>query len=410
MKNELFVVGAGPGAPDCLTAEAYAIIDGADCVVAAPRNLNLARGRGRLLPLKDFSETFEKIEEELKKGSVAVLVSGDPCMYSLLPLLKKKFGGTQLKVIPGISSLQSLCCEAGVSWEDALILSGHGRQVSESQLLTAADRNGKIIFFCGADKSPAWVCQTLAAGGHGELEVVVGERLSYRDQRISCGSPSLLARRAFDPLSVVLIRNSKPWTPSFNRLRDEDFIRSQIPMTKSEVRSLILDRLELTPDAVFWDIGAGTGSISISAALMCPAGEVHAIESDPCAVELEKQNKEKFHCFNMKIYQGRCPAVMEYLPRPTHIFIGGSGGALKEILESAVSYGKGIRVVVSAVSLQTMSVAADMLRGPGFTSLDVTQLAVNKSKIAGNSKIMVAQNPITVFSAWTTGEERENTR
>lgn len=405
MKNDLYIVGIGPGSADQLTAKAAAVIRTADCIVAAPRNANLADGHANVIILKDFAETFEKMEQEMKKGSVAVLVSGDPGMYSLLPLIKKKFTAARLKVVSGVGALQSLCCEIGESWDDAVILSGHGRPLSEAKLLSAADRNGKTIFFCGGEKSARWVCKTLSAGGLNELSVTVGERLSYPDQRISGGSPSSLARRSFDSLSIVLIRNYEPWRPPFNRLKDEDFIRGDVPMTKSEVRSVILDKLELTEESLLWDIGAGTGSVAVSAALLCGEGEVHAIECAPEAVELEKENKRKFHCHNLKIHQGRCPAAMKSLPRPTHVFVGGSGGELREILRRVSSYGRRVRVVVSAVSLQTICAAAEELESAAFSSLEVTQLAISKSKAVGNSKIMASQNPITIFSAWTNEKE-----
>lgn len=408
MKNELYVVGIGPGAASQLTAEASAVIAAADCIVAAPRHSSLAAGHANLLTLRDFAETFEKMEAELEKGSVAVLVSGDPGMYSLLPLIRKKFTSAKLKVIPGIGALQSLCAETGESWNDAVILSGHGRRLSEARLLVVADRNNKTILFCGGDKTPGWACKTLAENGVGgaEVEVIVGERLSYPDQRISRGKAALLARRSFDPLSLVMILNSEPWQPPFNnRPRDEDFIRSGVPMTKSDVRSAILDRLELTPTAIFWDIGAGTGSIAVSVALLCPEGEVYAVDSNPQAIGLEKENRKKYHCFNMKIHQGRCPEALTALPRPTHVFVGGSGGELREILRVVASLGGGIRVVVSAVSLQSICAAAEVLERANFSSPEVTHLAVSKSKAAGNCTIMASQNPVTIFSAWTNNTE-----
>lgn len=407
MKNELHVVGVGPGSPELLTAEASAIIKNADCIVAAPRNAALAAGHDNVLLLGSFAETFERMNVELKKGSVAVLVSGDPGIYSLLPLIKKRFRAASLKVIPGIGSLQYLCCWESEGWEGAAILSGHGHPLSPARLLITADRNEKTIIFCGGDKSPKWVCETLQDNDMENLEVVVGERLSYPDQRVSRGTPGQLAGMDFDPLSVVLMRNCSPWTPPPGRLKDEAFIRSGVPMTKSEARSVILDKLDLTNGAVIWDIGAGTGSISVSAALMCPDGEVYAVDSDPLAVALAMENRKKFHCFNMKIQQGRCTEVINRLPRPTHIFIGGSGGELRDILAYAVSLGGGIRVVVSAVSLRTLGEAAHVMEGEGFSQFEAVQLAVSRSKVLGSSRIMAAQNPVTLCSASTRLREDE---
>lgn len=409
MKNELYVVGVGPGSPGLLTAEAAKIIKEADCVAAAPRNAVLAAGHGNILPLGDFAVAFEKMRLELEKGSVAVLVSGDPGMYSLLPLIKKKFPDARLRVVPGISAMQYLCCEAGESHERAAVLSGHGRPVSEACLLAAADRNEKTIFFCGGDKSPQWVCETLAENDMEHIEVTVGERLSYPGQRVSCGTPRQLSGLGFDPLSVVLIRNSAPWTPPPGRPRDEDFIRSGVPMTKSEVRSVILDKLELTPGAVLWDIGAGTGSVSVSSALMCPDCEIYAVDGDARAVALAEENRRKFHCFNMRVIHGRGTDVIGQLPAPTHIFIGGSDGELRELLARAAGFGSGVRVVVSAVSLRTLGEACKAMEGEDFSRFEAVQLAVSRSKALGNSRIMAAQNPVTICSAWTRHREDEVT-
>lgn len=404
MRNELYVVGVGPGSQELLTAEAAKIIKEADCVAAAPRNAALAEGHCNILPLGDFAAAFERIRLELEKGSVAVLVSGDPGMYSLLPLIKKKLPAARLRVISGISAMQYLCCEAGESHERAAVLSGHGRPVSAACLLTAADRNEKTIFFCDSGKSPRWVCETLAKNEKnetGNIEVTVGERLSYPDQRVSVGTPGRLSGRDFDPLSVVLIRNSAPWTPPLGRLGDDDFIRSDVPMTKSEVRSAILDKLELTRGAVLWDIGAGTGSVSVSAALMCPECEIYAVDSDSRAAALAEENRKKFHCFNMRVLHGSGLDVINGLPAPTHVFIGGSGGELRAILARVAGIGSGVRVVVSAVSLRTLGEACAAMEGEGFSGFEAVQLAVSRSKALGDSRIMAAQNPVTVCSAWT---------
>ena len=405
-EHELWVIGAGPGAADHLTPAAAAALARADCVVAAPRHAGLAGAHPNLVPMRNIPETLERMERELERGNVAVLVSGDPGIYSLLPALKRRWPDRALYVVPGIGSLQSLCAAAGETWEDAAILSGHGRPLSAARFLNAVERRRLTLLFCGGDRSPRWACEALAGavGGLGSrVEVVVGERLSYPDERVTRGSPGDFAGREFDPLSLMLVRNAEPWTPPFGRPRDADFERGEAPMTREEVRSVILDRLELRPDSVFWDIGAGTGSVAAAAALAFPDAEVHAVECEAAALALLERNRERFRLHNMTVCPGRALSVMDGLPEPTHVFVGGSGGELSEFLARLARLPRppgGMRVLVSAVTLQTLSEAVSVLSGPGYRDLDAVQIAVSASRPLGRSLLMAARNPVTLLCAW----------
>ena len=405
-ERELWVVGVGPGAADQLTPAASAVLARAGCVVAAPRHAGLVGAHPNIVLLKGIPETLDRVERELERGSVAVLVSGDPGIYSLLPVLKRRWPGRNVRVVPGIGALQSLCAAAGEVWDDAAVLSGHGRPLTAARFLTAVERRRLTVLFCGGDRTPRWACEALAGavGGLGSrVEVVVGERLSYPDERVTRGTPSDLAGRDFDPLSLMLVRNAALWTPPFGRPRDADFERGGVPMTGEEVRSVILDRLELRPGAVFWDIGAGTGSVSAAVALACPEAEVHAVECEPEALALLARNRERFRLHNMAIHPGRALSVLDALPNPTHVFVGGSGGELSELLSrlTRIPVRSGLlRVVVSAVTLQTLSEAVTALSGPGYRDLEAVQLAVSVSRPLGRSLLMAARNPVTLLCAW----------
>ncbi|MBP5212009.1 MAG: precorrin-6y C5,15-methyltransferase (decarboxylating) subunit CbiE, partial [Pyramidobacter sp.] len=189
MRHKLYVVGVGPGAPDQLTAAAQDIIARAGLVVAAPRHRALADSHPRVIELGRFEDAFMEIDQTLDSSSAAVLVSGDTGVFSLLPLVRKRFPHEEIEVIPGISSLQTLCARLGQTWIDAAIVSGHGRALSESGLLDAADQNAKVIFFCGPEWKPERVCSVLTDDGMNDLHVTIGERLSYENERISTGSP-----------------------------------------------------------------------------------------------------------------------------------------------------------------------------------------------------------------------------
>lgn len=406
MRHKLYVIGVGPGAPDQLTAAAKDAIARAGLVVAAPRHRALADGHPNVMTLGRFDETFAELDRALDEKTAAVLVSGDTGVFSLLPLIKKRFPSDAIEVVPGISSLQTLCARLGTTWIDAKIVSGHGRAFSPAQMLDAADQNARVIFFCGPEWKPQRVCAALAEAGMNDLRVTVGERLSYESERISSGTPDELSAGDYDDLALVLIENPHPWTPPCARLRDEDFIRSGVPMTREVVRSAVLDVLALERDSVLWDLGAGTGSITVAAALECTDGAVCAVEKDPEAVSLIRANCQKFHRHNVTVTEGDNLEILPGLPQPTHVFVGGSGPELPELLARIAALGEGIRVVVSAVALKTSTEAARIMSGGKFRDFDAVQVAVTRLKTVGGTAIMAAQNPVTIFSA-VTGTQKE---
>lgn len=402
MKNKLYVLSAGPGGAAELTPAVREAIAASRAVAVAPRHRHLAAGHPNVIEMSDFKETFERLREELKAGDVSLLVSGDAGIFSLLPLIKKNFPDEDIVVLPGVSSLQSLCAKAGETWQDAVILSGHGRNIPDEKILDAAEHNRSVIFFCDAKKNPAWLCALLDSAGLGGVNTVVGERLGSEEERVRRGAARELARESFDSLAIVLLINDgfsgrAPLLPE-----DSDFIRTEgIPMTHEEVRAVIIAKLRLTPETVLWDVGAGTGSVSIAAAQLCR--RVHAVEVNAEAAELVRENAKKFRLHNVKVYESSALTKLAELPKPDAVFIGGGGPELPAILDCVSERGSGIRVVVSAVSLKTSALCTMKLSGDGFTAFDAAQIAVSRIKRVGNAQIWQARNPVTIFSALTRG-------
>ena len=168
-------------------------------------------------------------------------------------------------------------------------------------------------------------------------------------------------------------------------------------MTKSEVRAISMAKLALHDDSVVWDIGAGTGSVSVECALAAYKGKVYAVEKEPDAVELIKRNKLKFKTDNLCIVSGSAPDVLAELPVPTHVFIGGTGGNLRTILNVLLEKNPSVRIVMNTVTLESQSEAFACAREYEFADFDAVSVNISRTKKAGSYNLMAAQNPVTVF-------------
>ena len=391
---ELTIAGAGTGSFSHLTHEVRDAIAQADVICASRRFSHMIPEGKKFIELKSFAETFDTIERE--SGQVLILVSGDPGIYSLLPVVKKRFPETNITVLPGISSLQVLCARAGESWNDSVILSGHGRKLNAGRLLNLVERNRLVVLFCDKINSPSLVCEKLSALSG--VNVVIGENLGSDSERVLTGEPEDFAAQTFSELSLMLIRNSKTYERDNIFPRDREFARAEgVVMTNESVRSVILGRLGLRKDSVFWDIGAGTGSISVSAGLIFPECEIHAVECKLDAVNIIAENAKRFHLHNIEIHAGRALDVIGNLPEPDCVFIGGSGGELSEILEHIRGLDVPVRVVAACVTLETLSAAYSILRE--WKAFEAVQTAVSESKpLADAVTLMRAHSPVIILS------------
>ena len=388
--REIVIAGAGTGS---LTQEVRDAISRAECVCASQRFITLIPPGKRFIPLTNFAEAFAKIERE--PGQVIILVSGDPGLYSLLPLVKKHFPRESITVLPGVSSLQVLCARVRESWSDAVIISAHGRTLNFGRFLNTVERNRLVALFCDGVNSPRCVCEKLA-GLHG-VDVVIGENLGSESESVLTGRPMDFVKHDSPALSLMLVRNDSPFVPVNVHLRDSEFLRAEgVVMTHEAVRSVILGRMNLRKDSVLWDIGAGTGSISVAAGLQFPECEIHAVERKSEAVRVIARNAELFRLHNIYIHEGRALDVMESLPEPSHVFIGGSDGELAGILSRLK--GKSARVVTACVTLDTLAAAYTILKD--WHNFEALQVSITTSKLLTNESILMTPKcPVTILSA-----------
>ena len=394
------IVGIGPGSRDAMTQEVRRAIEEADCLIGARRMLDAARGGQKTFAAIAPQEIADFLRAHREYRRCAVVMSGDTGFFSgtkkLLPLLS----GCEVRVLPGLSSLSYLCAKLQTSYEDVHVVSLHGR----AHDITADVRaNARVFALVGGEHGVNDLCRTLAENGLGAVTVSVGERLSYEDETITTGTAEELKDKTFAPLSAVLIENEHPDAVVTHGLPDEAFLRGAgeggvVPMTKSEVRAIALSKLRLTERAVCYDIGAGTGSVAIEMALQVKCGHVYAVERRADAVELLKKNQAAFHVENLTVVSGTAPEACRDLPAPTHAFIGGSAGNLRDILSMLLAKNPHVRIVATAISLESVAELTACMKDFAFTETEVVSVQIARGKKAGPYHLMTGQNPVYVFT------------
>ena len=242
------------------------------------------------------------------------------------------------------------------------------------------------------------LCRKLIDYGMEDTKISVGEALSYPQERIVMGSALQLQNMEFDPLTVVLMEREKKEFVVTHGISDDDFLRDRVPMTKEEIRSISLSKLRLQKDSVIYDIGAGTGSVAVEMALQACDGMVYAIEKKKEAVNLILENKRKFAADNLEVIEGLAPEALESLPAPTHAFIGGSSGNMKEILKALLEKNSKIRIVVNAIAVETVAETMQCLKELPFCEEEIVQVSVGRSKKIASYHMMMGLNPVFVFS------------
>ena len=409
-KKKFTLLGIGPGSAGGLTIEGRQALEEADVVFGATRMLEILDKVGLKKPtFKSWKpdEMKQFADENPQYQNVVVALSGDTGFYSGAAKLLEVWKDEDVVVLPGLSTLQVLCAKAKTDWQHVYCISRHGRAGN----LLSALRTQEALFLLPGETLPE-LCEKLIDGGYARVILAVGSKLSYEDEKVLVGTPDELKGETCDAPYAVLIRNPvgqnavvTPGIPDADFLRvmgGEDKPKRTVPMTKEEIRTVSLAKLRLSKNAVVYDIGAGTGSVSVEAARMAYAGTVYAIEQNPTAVALLHENKKKFALDNMEIIEGLAPEAMMDLPVPTHAFIGGSKGNLKAIVEMLLEKNPNVRIVINTVTVETEMEARELLEAleektAGFQS-EVIRLSVTREERVGRYHMQRAENPIVIVS------------
>ncbi len=404
MNKTVYLIGAGMGHPDTLTLEAHRAITSSQLLLGAERLLQPFRSLN--IPQKPLVLTRDIVEEihTTTAEVIAVLLSGDPGFYSGAKNLYPALSDCRVITLPGISSVNYFCAKLGIPWQDVCLLSVHGR---ECPVVAQVQRNRRCLFLTGGKTKVQAVCHMLSQAGFGSLPAHVGECLSYPEERILSATVAELAEQSFPDLAVLLVENpapiSQPAPLAF--LRDEDFLRHKVPMTKEEIRLSVLAELALSVDSTVWDVGAGTGSVSIACACTAWQGQVYAVEQKAEAVALMEQNRTRFAADNLHILHGTAPEVLEQLPTPDAVFIGGSSSRMQGIFAHILQRNPTARIVLTCISLESFMDALQCMKDFALPGLRVKQLTVANARTLGSYHMMTGQNPVWVLSAGGRGNE-----
>lgn len=413
--RKVTIIGAGPGNPDLLSRAALDAIDIADVVIGAHRALvgidvppDVVR-----CELVKTADIVAALTDAASWQRAVVVMTGDVGLFSGARRLVEALSGdarVDVRIIPGISSASYLAARLARPWQDWRFASAHG---VACDIVAEAERAGELFLVTSGGEDPSRLSGELVQAGFGDARVTVAERLSYPDERITCATASEIAGQTFDDLNVMLIEfaggagspaNSR-WPYASSGIPDELFIRGDVPMTKQEVRAVALAKLRLTATDTVWDVGAGTGSVSIEAALVARAGSVWAVERNATGVRLIRENADAFGCGNVHAVPGVAPEALAKLPVPDAVFVGGSAGELPSIVEAALEKNSQVRLCVPCVTVETLTEACALLSGSRFKGFEACQVSAARAEAVGSHHLMKAQNPVFLVSARGAGGE-----
>lgn len=396
-RPQVTVAGIGPGSRSAMTGEVHAVLSKADCIIGAKRMVDAVALQGQTVHHAIAPEAitaFILAHPEYRR--VAVVMSGDVGFFSGTKKLLPKLKNCDVKVLPGISSMVYLCAKLGTSYEDVIPVSVHGR---DHDPVPDVQRNERVFALVGGENRMGSLCHKLTEAGLGKVRVSVGERLSYPDEKITVGTAESLQNQEFQTLSVALIENDAADMATVCGLPDAAFLRAEsVPMTKSEVRAVCLSKLALTEKAIVWDVGAGTGSVSIEMALQARKGQIYAIEHKDAALEILQENVRKFRTSNLTAVPGTAPAACTDLPAPTHAFIGGSSGNMREIITLLLQKNPKVRMVATAIALESIAELTSCMKHFAFEETEVVSMVIARNRKAGSYNLMTGQNPIFIFT------------
>ncbi len=387
--KQVYIIGIGMGNPRNMTIEAAETIEKCEVIIGAKRMTDAADTKGKAVFNEYRAEEIKKYIDSHFYRKIAVLFSGDVCIYSGAQELTELLTDCHVNVIQGISSAAYLACKIGIDHSECKVISLHGR---ECDIVNTVRENKGVFVLTGGNT--AQICRHLTDNGLGKVKMCIGERLSYSNEKISVGFAEEFTSSAFDIVTTIYIENDNYGKTFDIGIDDDRFIRGNVPMTKAEVRACIISALKPESNCIVYDIGAGTGSVTVEMSRLVK--KVYAIECSREGCELIRKNCALFGCDNVEIINDRAENVIDALPKADHVFIGGTKGKTKEILDKILKK-EDTHIVMTAVSLETAYNALEYFREKGM-SFSLKQIAVARGKDVGDLTMLMSENPIFLIS------------
>lgn len=364
MKRAVTLVGVGDDGCASLTSRAANAVARAEVLVGGERHLAFfPQFAGERIALKgSLDAALDRVAELANERTICVLASGDPLFFGVGARVVRRLGAEHVEVIPAPSSVQWAFARAGIASDDAAIVSVHGR--SMLGFVSRVRRASKVAVLTDAEASPPRLAARLLEYGDAAWTAVVCERLAGPGERVRPFTLEELARaHDIDPLNVLVLVRPPDWRapPTIPYLHEDAFAK-RMPknglITKREVRMLSIAALALGERSIVWDIGAGSGSVAIEAAMIASRGRVYAIEVDPEGAAICRHNARELGTDNVEVIEGRAPEALAALEAPDAVFVGGSKGSMDAIVDATMkALRPGGRLVVNAVTLENVAEA-----------------------------------------------------
>ena len=400
--NPVHVVGIGLG-PEDLTEKHREIIRQSDILVGGRRHLGYFKDYPgeRLLIAGDVQKVFKQINDRMQNSRVVVIASGDPNFFGIGPSLVEYLGEDNVVIHPNISVAAAAFSRIKLSWHDAVVVSLHGGK-SEKEVLDAIIKKDKVAVFTDSKRTPAWLACKLIEINQDNLRVCIFEDLGSSNEHFAWYSPQEVAGKKFAALNIVIIIRTgnqlRQMPVAYFGMPEDAYAHEKGLITKAEVRAVAIARLRLFPHHVLWDLGGGSGSVSIEASLLVKDGMVICVEKRPERVEQIKRNIKQFQVTNVRVIHSHLPEGLKDLPRPDRIFIGGGGEDITGIIEMAGSYLRGGgTMVINTVLINRLEKITGVLKKMNFET-EIVHVQIGRGKEMSYGVRMEALNPVWIIT------------